>query len=293
MKKFIAAVILIIMIFALLFILFGQGPPDNDKNTSEGWLDLSKFRAHLDELSLDYTIEYKDSSDPELINNLKDPENSALLIIGFDENLTDPEISAIRNFVSNGGKVVVADDHGFANELAISYGLEYKNFLLRAYEEYFDHNYTFTPLIVSLNNEEYNVILNDAIGLEILDESHITILGQSIYSSEERKYAVLDVNRNNIVDAFDIQGPIPIVVEYNDPSSDGKILFFSNTGIFTDKQWDVTSIDLKYLGNAYENSEFVEALIPYLLPNKRGHIIYDESKQLEVFSGHLMVYPES
>lgn len=290
MKKFIAAVILIILILALLFILFGQGPPDDDKDKSEGWLDLSKFRAHLDELALDYTINYKDSSDPELINNLNDPENSALLIIGFDENLTDSEISAIRNFVSNGGKVVVADDHGFANDLSITYGIEFKMYQLVT--NYYDNESIFNPQTIYLGEEEYRVILNEAIGLEILDSTSISILAQSEYSTITRHYSGLNVNSNSDFDGDDIQGPIPIAVEYTDPNSDGKILFFSNTGMFTDKQWEITSVYGDYEGFTYQNSEFVKALIPYLLPDMSGMIIYDESKQTENYSGHIYVYSE-
>jgi hypothetical protein len=93
-----------------------------------------------------------------------------------------------------------------------------------------------------------------------------------------------------LIDGNDIQGPIPQVVEYTDPTSGGKILFFANTGIFTDKQWEITSVDPKYKGTTYENSEFVTALIPYLLPGRSGTIIYDESKQTNDFSGHIYIY---
>lgn len=288
MKKFIAAVILIIMIFALLFILFGQGPPDDDNNKSEGWLDLSKFRAHLDKLAFDYTIEYKETSDPELINSINDPENSLLIIIGFDENFTKSEVDAISYFVSNGGKVIIADNSGYANQISISYGVEFKTYPLIA--NYYDNSSIFIPLSISLDNEEYFVITNEPIGLEVLEPSAVKIIGQSKYSLSERNYSALDVNPNNMLDGNDHQGPIPVAVEYTDPTSDGKILFFANTGIFTDKQWEITSVDPMYKGITYENSEFVKALIPYLLPNESGNIIYDQSKQLEVFSGHIYVY---
>ncbi len=288
MKKFIAMIIIIILVFALMYIIFSDEPPEDNNNPQTGWIDLSNFRKQLYDLTIDYTLEYKKTSDPQLINSIKDPENSLLIIIGFDENITESELSAITNFVSNGGKVIIADDHGYANQISVPYGVEYKTYPLIA--NYYDNSSIFIPLTINLDGEEYNVITNEPIGLEVQEQSSIKIIGESKYSKAERNYSALDVNPNNLIDGNDIQGPIPVAVEYTDQNSGGKILFFSNTGMFTDKQWEITSVDPKYKGITYENSEFVKALIPHLLPDGSGTIIYDESKQTQDFSGHIYVY---
>jgi hypothetical protein len=271
-----------------MYIIFGGEPSDNDEEPEVGWLDMSYLRDELNAHSTEYTLHYKRTSDPKVINEIKTPETSLLFIIGFDKNFTGSEITAIQNFVAGGGKVVIADDHGYASQLSLLYGVEFKKYPLIA--NYDDNASIFVPLAITLGEEEYTVITNEPVGLEVAEDSSINILGASEYSKTERKYSALDINNNNNLDGNDIQGPIPLAVEYSDPDSTGKILFFSNTGIFTDKQWGITSVDPKYAGFEYQNSEFVQALIPYLLGDTVSNIVYDESKQIEKFSGHIFIY---
>ena len=271
-----------------MYIIFGGEPPKNGDEPEVGWLDLSEFRNELNDYTLDHTLHYKRTSDPKEINEIKTPETSLLFIIGFDKNFTASEITAIQDFVAGGGKVVIADDHGYASQLSLLYGVEFKQYpVITNYE---DNASIFIPLTITLGEEEFTVITNEPVGMEVSDDSSIRIIGETVYSSNERKYSAYDINYNNRFEGSDIQGPIPLAVEYTDPDSNGKILFFSNTGIFTDIQWDIISIDDKYLGFEYENSEFVQALIPYLLEDTGTHIIYDESKQTEYFSGHGYYY---
>lgn len=288
MKKFLGLIIFAILIIVAMYIIFGTEPPENGEESDVGWHDMSYFRNELNAHSSEFTLHYKRTSDPEVINDVKTPETSLLFIIGFDKNFTASEISAIQYFVADGGKVVIADDHGYASQLSLLYGVEFKQYPLIA--NYDDNASIFIPLTITLGEEEFTVITNEPVGLEVAEDSSINIIGESVYSKTERKYSALDINYNHNLDGNDIQGPIPLAVEYTDPDSNGKILFFSNTGIFTDKQWGITSVDPKYAGFEYENSEFVQALIPYLLQDTVSHIIYDESKQTEYFSGHIYIY---
>jgi len=288
LKKILGLMIIAILIIVAMYIIFGGEPSNNGDEPDVGWLDMSYLRDELNSRSSEYTLHYKRTSDPEVINDIKIPQTSLLIIIGFDENLTASEILAIQEFVEAGGKVIIADDHGYANQFSLLYGVEFKPYRLIA--NYDDNASIFIPLTITLGEEEYTVITNEPEGLEVAEDDSIMILGASLYSLNERKYSALDINKNNNIDGTDIQGPIPVAVEYTDPDSGGKILFFSNTGIFTDKQWGVTSVDPKYIGFEYQNAEFVQALIPYLLGDTGTHIIYDESKQTEDFSGHIYIY---
>jgi hypothetical protein len=288
LNKILALIIIAALFIVAMYIIFGGEPSENGEEPQNRWLDLTNLRAHINAYSSDFTIYYKETSDPDIITGIDDPKNSVLIIIGFDTNCTTAEITAIQKFVEDGGKVIIADDSGYANQLSRLYGVEYKQYPVIA--NYDDNASIFIPLTITLGDDEYTVLTNEPIGLEVIEDTSIKIIGETDYSIYDRRYSALDVNHNNVIDGTDIQGPISLAVEYTDPSSSGKILFFSNTGIFTDKQWDITSVDPEYAGFQYENSEFIQALIPYLLSDVGGYIIYDESKQTEKYSRHLYIY---
>ena len=139
-----------------MYIIFGTENAPDDNDPQEGWADLSKYREHLYEISRNYTVEYKKNSDPAIISQLNDPQNSVLIIIGLDMNFTADEIHAIQDLISKGGKVIIADDHGYANQLSSSYGIEYKKYSIIA--NYDDNASIFIPLSISLAEDEYTVI---------------------------------------------------------------------------------------------------------------------------------------
>jgi hypothetical protein len=288
MNKILALLLVAILIIVAVYIILGSEPSNNGEDPEKGWLDLSNFRDHVNGYSADFTLYYKKDSDTGVIDMIEDPKNSVLIIVGFDTNFTTSEISSIQKFVEDGGKVVIADDHGYANQLSRLYGIEYKQYPVIA--NYNDNASIFIPLTISLGDETFTVITNEPVSMEVSEDSSIKIIGETYYSINERKYSALDVNNNKEIDGNDIQGPISLAVEYTAPDSNGKILFFSNTAIFTDKQWDITSVDPAYAGFEYENSEFAQALVPYLLSDIGGYVIYDESKQTEQFSGHIYIY---
>ncbi len=111
-------------------------------------------------------------------------------------------------------------------------------------------------------------------------------------SSEEpdKVMSVLDENDNNKIDAEDKPGPIPFILEV--PVNDGKVIFFSDAGLFTDNLWVLKSLSDKpeYANRTYQNVEYIVNLVHDMYPTD-GELIFDISKQTAGFS-NFHPYPE-
>ena len=278
MHKKIQLVICILLIITLSSTLCfdNEEKPEPYKGS---WIDLTYF---TDLLHMNYQVTMKEESGSDMIVGIKEPHENLFVTIGMDEPYSNLEIEALYNFVENGGTLLVAaDDHNNVNPLAKRFGVEYDQYAVINLT--FDFNYTFIPLTLEVQSISYMILIHSPLALKVT-APEFELLAQSSGTPESITSAV-NVNGNTKIDAEDIPGPIPLIVQVN--INDGKAIFISDAGMFTDSLWIVESID--FPGRVYNNQEYISALIDSLFPTE-GKIIYDVSKQ-KVGISNFLIYP--
>jgi hypothetical protein len=237
---------------------------------------------------------------PSILNGVKDPSKELYIAVGVEQKYRTAEITAIQDFVKKGGKVIVADDKGYADDISNKFGVTFyggtmwdQNFLVTS-------QFPMVPATLYLN--KYWLVLSKPTGLanqSYEDANKGEFLYTMIANGSEKSY--VDRNGNEKIDPSDAHDNIPVALEvrYNPKYSGnsgvaagGKIIFISDTSIFTNDM--LISIDqIKSMGfnsalannknvdlsqaRGGSNRQFVTALVSYMLPSG-GKVIFDESR---------------
>ena len=92
-------------------------------------------------------------SSPTILNSpLVDPKDSLYICVGVEKRYNLAESEAILQFCANGGHAIIADDHGFVNDLSTQVGvLSLEGQFL---DENFDHNQNFTIVSAHLSADK-------------------------------------------------------------------------------------------------------------------------------------------
>ena len=115
---------MVVFIIFLSSIIYYAGDEKTSQLSaySDRWNDISKFRKHL--LSLedkDNNKLYESSSilsSATMLNSItNDHENYLYIAIGIEKEFSADEVKAIKNFVWDGGTVIIADDYGYGNSI--------------------------------------------------------------------------------------------------------------------------------------------------------------------------------
>ncbi|UCH88791.1 MAG: hypothetical protein JSV49_11195 [Thermoplasmata archaeon] len=247
---------------------------DNDDDTGKRWDDLQKFKEFLYD---NYTVLEKSNSDTAVLNQVTDKSDSVWIIIGVDKEFTSEEASAVRNFVNEGGNLILAAETTHANKISKTSGVEFLNHRVIETENY-DLNEVFIPFQAYLAGTTYNILLNAPMGLSYDDNItsvDFEIIAESSGFTMTEGYSFLDMNDNGGSDMEDLPGPIPTIIEV-DNFGEGKIIFLSDSGLFTDNLWGLGS---------YENEFFCKDLMKYTV-SRQGSVVYDFSKHDGYLSGH-------
>lgn len=249
----------------------------NPKTLPEGpWQDLTEFKNFLIQ---NFEVTYKEESGAGEIKAIEDTEGALYIVVGVDEPFTESEAVALHHFVESGGNLIVAADDETVNVLAKQFGITYDEHTVL--DRGFDYNYTFIPLLVDNMGSLFNIIVHSPHGLNI-SASDFRIVGESSGYGDSIS-SVLDLNDNKIIDSPDRPGPIPVIVEVS--VDNGRAIFISDAGMFSDNLWFLASISDKpeFEGVVYQNGEYIADLI-FTLYNKGKEFIFDQSKQTNNFS---------
>ena len=147
-----------------------------------------------------------------------DPLTSALLIVGPQKPFERGEVEAIRDFVREGGLLIVADDFGTGNQLLREMGLEVRlggGLLLDPLRKYKDR------ALPKVRAGNLTLVLNYA---TVIEGGGFKALA---YSSP---YSFLDLNLNLKYDPGEPKGPFPVVAEI--PYGLGKVVVISDASPF-------------------------------------------------------------
>lgn len=263
-----------------------------------GWEQLSKYEELVSGQTNIETLSIIGS--PAILRDLKDASKALYIAVGVEKKYRASEISIIQDFVKKGGKVIVADDAGYADDLSNKFGVTFYG------GDMWDQNFLQTedfPMVpANLYLNKYWLVLSNPTGLanqSYEDASKGEFLYTMIANGSEKSY--VDRNGNHKIDPSDAHDNIPVVLEvrYN-PKHDsnkgvtagGKIIFISDTSLFTnDMLLTIDNIKTMNFNTAYihnrnvdlasarggSNRQFVTALVSYLLPSG-GKVVFDESR---------------
>lgn len=277
MKKKIVTIIIIIPVL-LIFFIFIFVPIYNELNErdpqlsaySDDWNGLSTLKNRIDK---DYETQCLISS-PLILTDYKDPEKTLLLIIGVEKKYDESEVLAIIDFVNNGGKVIIADDFGYANSFANRCNIEFLG--KRLYEINYEGNTSFVKTQANMSivnyNKTYNLTLDRPTALVTYSGEDVEqlITGNTYDWHEMNDQSWIDENDDGTIDYTERiseygESTQISVIKYNDAG----IVFIADPSIFINDMWDKS-----------DNANFTLDLIDFLLPDG-GKVIFDESRHTQ------------
>jgi hypothetical protein len=207
----------------------------------------------------------------------------------MERDYTNDEVSAILEYLGDGGNVIIADDFGFGNSFIdkatdfghpFQYGPEYELIYDFSEEQVVDieyHNDPDYPLILTDTPQSFKLMLNEPSGF----------IERDYYNSYDNYYSQnyetlawtssqswLDFNGNYTRDKGEVSGPFPVVIKYSRSSGEygnsgswgiSNLIMISDPSIFINDMWDQE-----------DNREFTLYLISNMLIYG-GEVIFDES----------------
>lgn len=125
---------------------------DGHQNVNQFYNDVSEYRYPSEDFEPFETRSIVSSAT--ILNGpLVDPESSLYVCIGVERRFDPAEIDAILQFCAEGGHCIIADDHGFINDLSHKVGvLSLEGQFL---DENFDKNQNFTVVKAYLGKDMY------------------------------------------------------------------------------------------------------------------------------------------
>ncbi len=180
------------------------------------------FWNGLDEIRAKYDIEPLDS----LSGIPSSPSGTSLLVIPYLD-FTSTELWQLNNFVSQGGRLIIADDYGHGNQILTYLGLKVRfsgdvllDPLINHPNEYFPRIHQFQPDPLTANTN--NLVLNHATSL-----AHITADTALALSSP---FSFLDHNGNGTREADEPAGPLPVISRHD--LNSGEVILVSDPSLF-------------------------------------------------------------
>ena len=188
--------ILILLILLCLSAVVWFYPPTGDFEADNPfWNGLSAYSSQAKAKPLD-----------DLTNLPPVSKGTALITVPY-EQFSQNELSQLKNYVSNGGTLVVMDDYGYGNQILSSLGLAMKFAGQPLLDPLYDYRNEWLPKITdftatAVNANVSSIVFNHATCLE--DTSNATVLASS------SSFSFLDVNENGVFDSGELNGPFPV-----------------------------------------------------------------------------------
>jgi len=232
-----------------------SGRESNLSAYSNGWNDVSMFRKALEDEGFETHGVVATAG---ILKEVEEPERTLLVIVGVETRYSYRDTLAIEGFIDAGGSMIIADDGGYADDLAREFDVSFYRYDM--WDPNFIHNTSFLNITVTLPDEAgdpkpYEVLLNRPTALDSKDQG--TPLGMTTdesYLDSSKPY--------NYIDTGDIRGPFEVV------TLKGRMVFIGDSSIFINDMWD-----------KLDNADFSVSLVEFLLP-EGGVVLFDESTHL-------------
>jgi len=298
MKKMLVAFIL--SAFALIFFVqptfLAQTGHEQLSAYGQGDDHVSELRRNLDGRNVTVggeQAEYRVTSvigTPQVLSGIADKNNTLFLVIGVEKKYSPVEADTILEFVKAGGKLIIADDTGLANEVSRPMGVSFYG--QQFWDDKVQNTSDFPFTQANLSGQGYRLMTNVPTCLQVVARDK----GDVGYIANSSSNAYCDVNPNGKIDIYDLDAftrPIPLIVESRidlsgnlvrkdeilPDQNTGHAVFIHDPGIFTNfamgYDWDGD-------GEAdNDNLDFSMAMVEYMLP-QGGTVIFDESRHIKV-----------
>ena len=235
----------------------------------DDWDDLDLLRSTLEDEGIPTACT---ASTIVAIEQLENPSETVIMVIGMERDYTAREVDALVSFVSvYGGTLVVADDFGFGDTIARSFGLAFSGTPVR----YFGPEVGGRIVPVSMRTERnstvtYDVLLNDA--------SYLVAerwLGKDVLSSTPST-CWLDIDSDVEKDPEEPIASVHVAARV-DMISGGTVFFISDPSIF-----------INGMLTQRENMGFALALVDKVRPYPGRLVVFDESRHTPEGSGEVV-----
>ncbi|MEM4729690.1 MAG: DUF4350 domain-containing protein [Thermoplasmata archaeon] len=235
---------------------------------------------------------------PTLLRNVKEPQKTLYIAVGVEVQYTEAERETIREFVRQGGRVIIADDFGYADELSNEYGVTFYG--QQMYDEKYVENNSFPLILAEFKLNQYLLMFSKPTGLANFSYENLTkapYIYTIIAKGSEKSYVDRDGDR--LITPGDAHEYIPTVVKVElnrltdpDAQKGGRIVFVADTAIFQNNlllrlgdleaKMQLPPGTKSYKGfnlnvMSGSNQEFILALVNDMLP-AGGKILFDESR---------------
>jgi len=159
-KKLLALIVLIIIVVMFLgypLLISGQERVPRLSAYSNQFDDISIFKDSIDEIPSENGYEVRSLvATPTVLNGpLVEPDETLYIAVGLDHKYEKTEIDSIVNFVQEGGTAIIADDFGYANDLAGLFDVTYYGGQFLEQVNY-DWNYNYTVVNAWLGRDVYS-----------------------------------------------------------------------------------------------------------------------------------------
>lgn len=201
MSRALAAVVFITIIISLLSIWFYPSMRDFMASNAT-WNGIRRF-------SIEFNAEIPESADSMSIA-LNEPEKKALIAIPTLD-YTEEDLLIIRNFVNDGGTLLLLDDYGNGNSI-LSYldtGIRFSNVPLL--DPLFSYKNQSIPRITDFTPD-----LKEK-GIRVIMFNHATALlnvSESEVVAWSSKASFLDMDGNGVLSQGDIKGPLAVAAQF-------------------------------------------------------------------------------
>lgn len=154
------------------------------------------------------------------------PTRATLLLIPYLSSIPT-ELDHLNRFVSQGGRLIIADDYGHGNEILAHLGLEARfsgQALLDPLVNYKNERF---PRIIHLQPDPLTDNINDLVlnhATSLLNVSDTSVLAMS------SPFSFLDYNGDRTREANEPTGPLPVISRHE--LGEGEVILISDPSIF-------------------------------------------------------------
>ena len=214
LRRFLLIVSIVMVIMLITAIWFF---PSNEDFRVE-----NPFWNGTGEISTDYAVQPLKT----LADLPASPEGATFILIPY-LRCTPAELGQLKRFVRNGGRLILADDYGYGNQVLESLGLEIRfsgEMLLDPMVNYKSKHF---PRIVHLEPDPLTG------NIENLSFNHATCLINVTTAStlaSSSSFSFLDRNGNGIREDNEPTGPLPVIARHRLGS--GQVIFIADPSLF-------------------------------------------------------------
>ncbi len=258
-----------------MFVTSWSSRPSQLSAYGDDWNDLSDFVADLRQA--DHTVKSLVSS-PIIFNEMSksDKNNSVLVIVGVEKEYSEVEAGALRDYMKDGGNIILADDFGYGNSVfrgPYDAGVKFYGDQLYDMNRWTDpghpHNASYAIIDVDIPTLGFTgkqLLFSSATALQI------NAGGKALSLASSSQQSFVDKDGDGEGGAAEVAnktvGGVPVIAEVT--AGSGRMIVISDPSIFINQEY-----------GELDNREFIMAVVNYLAGGVKTTVIFEESRHVQ------------